>query len=342
MVPTVARSCMTRTTQRWPLSPRLRTAATVASCVVSVAVLRVTLARGAGGDQRFPSPLLAAAAPFAVPPLGAAVALALAGRRRWIAAVPGALLLLHVAWLAPSLTPDDRPAATGAQTSPELTVMTANILFGQADADALVREVRERRVDVLFVEELTPSAVQRLREAGLETLLPSSVLAPAPEAAGTGLWSRLPVTALPAVPGTAFAMPRARLDLPGGSSVRVTAVHPTSPVNDVSTSRWRRELTALRQTIEGTPGPQVVAGDFNATRDHAPFRQLLDVGLVDAADAPGWTAWPGMTWPAHRFHPPLMRLDHVLVSTGLGVRDVDVVEIPGTDHRAVVARLTST
>src|SRR3954449_8913557 len=103
MVPTVARSCMTRTTQRWRLSPRLRTAATVASCVVSVAVLRVTLARWAGGDQRFPSPLPAAAAPFAVPPLGAAVALALAGRRRWIAAVPGALLLLHVAWLAPSL-----------------------------------------------------------------------------------------------------------------------------------------------------------------------------------------------------------------------------------------------
>src|SRR3954470_23509051 len=46
-------------------------------------------AAGAVGDQRFPSPLLAAAAPFAVPPLGAAVALALAGRRRWIAAVPG-------------------------------------------------------------------------------------------------------------------------------------------------------------------------------------------------------------------------------------------------------------
>jgi endonuclease/exonuclease/phosphatase (EEP) superfamily protein YafD len=332
---------MTRTTPRWSLSPRLRTAATVASCVVSVVVLPVTLARWAGGDQRFPAPLLAAAAPFAVPPLGVAVALALAGRRRWIAAVPGALLLLHVAWLAPSLTPDDGPAATGTQ-SPELTVMTANILFGQADADALVREVRERRVDVLFVEELTPSATQRLREAGLETLLPSSVLAPAPEAAGTGLWSRLPVNALAAVPGTMFAMPRARLDLPSGSSVTVTAVHPTSPTNDASTSRWRRELTALRQTLEGTPGRQVVAGDFNATRDHAPFRQLLDAGLVDAADAQGWTAWPGMTWPAHRFHPPLMRLDHVVVSTGFGVRDVDVVEIPGTDHRAVVARLTAT
>ena len=333
---------MSRTAWRWSPSPRLRTTATVTSCLASVAILPVTIARLAGGDQRFPAPVLAAAAPFAVPPLAVAVALALAGRPRWIAAIPGALLVLHVAWLAPSFSSDDGPAGASTQKSPELTVMTANILFGQADADALVREVRERRVDVLAVEELTPSAVQRLQEAGLEQLLPSSLLAPAPEAAGTGLWSRLPLTALPAVPGTEFAMPRARLELPSGSSVTVTAVHPSSPVDDASIAQWGREMTSLRQTLEGTAGRQIVAGDFNATRDHAPFRQILDAGLTDAADAQGWTAWPGMTWPANRSYPPVMRLDHVLVSTGIEVRDVDVVAIPGTDHRAVVAHLTTT
>jgi endonuclease/exonuclease/phosphatase (EEP) superfamily protein YafD len=91
--------------------------------------------------------------------------------------------------------------------------------------------------------------------------------------------------------------------------------------------------------VRETTGPQIVAGDFNATRDHEPFRQLLDAGLVDAADARGWTAWPGMTWPANRAFPPVMRLDHVLVS-GFGVQDVSVVEIPDTDHRAVITRLT--
>jgi endonuclease/exonuclease/phosphatase (EEP) superfamily protein YafD len=59
-------------------------------------------------------------------------------------------------------------------------------------------------------------------------------------------------------------------------------------------------MAGLRQAIEQTRGPQVVAGDLNATRDHAPFRRLLDAGLVDAADAQGWSAWPGMTWPADR------------------------------------------
>jgi endonuclease/exonuclease/phosphatase (EEP) superfamily protein YafD len=333
---------MTRTAPRWFPSPRPRTAATVTSCLASVAVLPVTLARWAGGDQRFPAPLLAAAAPFAVPPLAAAVALALVGRRRWIAAVPGALLVLHVAWLAPSLTSVDQPSGTGARKSPDVTVMTVNILYGQGDADALVREVRERGVDVLVLEELTPSAVQRLREAGLEQLLPSSVLAPAPGAGGTGLWSRAPVTALPAVEGTTFAMPRARVELPGGGSVTVTAVHPYSPVDHEAILKWDADMTALRQTVRETAGPQVVAGDFNATRDHGPFRQLLDVGLTDAADTQGWRAWPAMTWPANRAFPPVMRLDHVLVSAGFGVRDVSVVQIPGTDHRAVVARLTMT
>ena len=98
-------------------------------------------------------------------------------------------------------------------------------------------------------------------------------------------------------------------------------------------------MSALRQTIGETTGPQVVTWDFNATRDRGPFRQLLDAGLTDAADAQGWRAWPGTTWPADRALPPVMRLDHVLVSAGFGVQEANV-EIPGTDHRAVVARLT--
>jgi endonuclease/exonuclease/phosphatase (EEP) superfamily protein YafD len=34
-----------------------------------------------------------------------------------------------------------------------------------------------------------------------------------------------------------------------------------------------------------------------------------------------------------------MRLDHVLVSPQISVDDVTLVTIPGSDHRAVVARL---
>ncbi len=307
--------------------------------MVVLAVLPVTLARLTGGEQRAPLPLLAAAAPFAVPALAVAVALTLLGRRRWAAAVPGLLLVVHLAWLAPSLTPDGAASTGRTPQAHAMTVMTANILFGRADADALVREVEQRGVDVLAVEELTPRAVARLRAAGLERVLPHSVLSPASGAAGTGLWTRLPTTELAPVSTTGFAMPRVRVDLPDETSVTVTAAHPYPPVDDAGIARWRTDLRGLREAVERTRGLQVVAGDFNATRDHAPFRRLLDAGLVDAADAEGLTAWPGMTWPADRRYPPVMRLDHVLVSPGFTVRDVAVVKLPGTDHRAVVATL---
>jgi len=304
-------------------------------------VLPVTLARAAGGDQRAPVPLLAAAAPFAVLALAVALALALAGSRRRLAAVPAVLLAVHLAWLAPSLSRDGDPPPAAA---PTLTVMTSNAFIGRIDAAALVREVRERRVDVLSVQEITPELVGRLRAAGLERVLPHHVVAARPGASGSALWSRFPARELPPVPSNAFAMPRAALTLSGGGVVHVTAVHPFPPMHDDGIAQWRADMAALRRVVaaDGTT-PQILAGDFNATQDHGPMQALLGVGpahLSDAADAVGVSAWPGMTWPSGRRYPPLMRLDHVLVSAGFAVRDVAVLTLPGTDHRAVVARVS--
>ena len=81
-----------------------------------------------------------------------------------------------------------------------------------------------------------------------------------------------------------------------------------------------------------------MAGDLNADRDHAAFRDLLATGLRDAHDERGRGL--ARTWP-ERF--PLLHLDHVLVRDGAGagiaVLDVREVEVPGSDHLAVVADL---
>ena len=179
--------------------------------------------------------------------------------------------------------------------------------------------------------------VQRLRAAGLERRLPHAVLEPAGGAAGTGIWTRTPPQAMASLPGTTFAMPRLRLPL-GDGVVTVTAAHPFPPRN-TGVDRWNADMRVLADAVAATEGPQVVAGDFNATRDHGPLRRLLDVGLTDAADARGAGAWPGMTWPHGHWFPPALRLDHVLASQPVQVDDVQVLVIPGSDHRAVVARL---
>ena len=99
--------------------------------------------------------------------------------------------------------------------------------------------------------------------------------------------------------------------------------------------RWEEDLTLLPAPADGVL--RVLAGDFNATWDHAAFGRLLRRGWVDAARATG-QAWRATWQPVHAPQPRLT-LDHVLVDPRIGVRALRVVRVPGSDHRALVAEL---
>ena len=83
---------------------------------------------------------------------------------------------------------------------------------------------------------------------------------------------------------------------------------------------------------------RILAGDFNASLDHAAMRRLLDRGYKDAAAQVGAGLIP--TWPANKRIPPIITIDHVLVDHRVGVKAVSVHDVPGTDHRAVFAELS--
>jgi endonuclease/exonuclease/phosphatase (EEP) superfamily protein YafD len=220
-----------------------------------------------------------------------------------------------------------------------LRVLTLNVKGGAADAEAISATVAALEVDILAVQELTEDLVRRLALTRLDGLLPHSHLDPRESSRGTGLWARWPLTPLPPVAGVLAATPRARIDRPGGPAVTVTAVHPVAPVADQE-HRWRRELGLIQAALAGTSGPQLAAGDFNASRDHRAFRALLRSGFVDCADAARQRTWPAFTWPADRRFPPLMRLDHVLVPRGgVLVHEARTVRVPGSDHLGVLAVL---
>ena len=81
----------------------------------------------------------------------------------------------------------------------------------------------------------------------------------------------------------------------------------------------------------------MLAGDFNATLDHADLRAVLRRGYADAARAVGGAlAW---TWRPLRLRFPRLALDHVLVDPRIAVASVDLTTVAGSDHRAVVAEL---
>jgi endonuclease/exonuclease/phosphatase (EEP) superfamily protein YafD len=217
---------------------------------------------------------------------------------------------------------------------PLLRVLTANLLVGRAAEQTVVGLVRQKDVDVLFLQELTESAVTRLKQAGLNDLLPHAVTdVRGASAKGSGIYARRPLTDGLPLPAASVALPTARIDLGHGQSAELVCVHahPPNPPVRARVARWRRELAQL--PAPGDP-PRVLAGDFNATQDHAPFRRLLRRGHIDAAAQMGKGLVP--TWgPVGG--PGLLTLDHVLIDPRCAVQAVSVHPLPGSDHRAVFA-----
>jgi len=317
------------------------------SGVLAIALTAVAIpplaARAVGGEPPDPLPKLAALAPLATLVAFAGVGIA-AATAWWLAlllSIPAATLL---AWQLPPARRTGHEVTSALQQLPDpgpgaltLRVLTLNVLRGSADPAAVVRAVERHQVDVLVAQELTPGMVHRLADAGLDTLLRYRHLGPRPGSSGTGLWARWPLDPLPPVPGLVAVAPRARIEPVDGWPVTVTGVHPRPPVGP-NVRRWQRELAAILSTLADADGQQVVAGDFNASRDHRPFRDLLTAGFLDCADAAQRRPWPGFTWPADRWIPSVMRLDHVLVSRDSAmVRESRVIRVPGTDHRGVLA-----
>ena len=94
-------------------------------------------------------------------------------------------------------------------------------------------------------------------------------------------------------------------------------------------------MEASRRILSPTKGPVIVAGDFNATRDQRPFRDLEALGFVDAADQAGAGFVP--TFPDGRLPMPVVAIDHVMVrDSRLSAVSVTSVVVPGADHRALV------
>jgi endonuclease/exonuclease/phosphatase (EEP) superfamily protein YafD len=232
-----------------------------------------------------------------------------------------------------------RRPPTAVPDGPRIRVATVSLRKGLVPPRPVVELVRRLDVDVLSVQELTPRAERALRAAGLAAALPWAHVVPArpgniPAASGA-VWTRLPAQAAGAAPGT-FEQPTVLLAVPGTRAVEVTAVHTAPPSTSLRSVRnWAADLAVL-------PAPdhdvlRVLAGDFNASPDHAALRAVLRRGWADAARLAGrGRAW---TWRPLRSPWPRLTIDHVLVDPRISVASVQVVRVRGSDHRALVVDL---
>ncbi|MHC1559676.1 endonuclease/exonuclease/phosphatase family protein [Actinomycetospora sp. C-140] len=289
-----------------------------------------------GRERSFPWPVLLAARP------------ALAGG---VAVAAGALA---------AVLPRARPAALGAaavagavladprrrsgrprRPAPgpvRLTVLVANVWQGRADPAALAAIVRTHRPDLVVLPEAGKPFLVRL-EAELPAGL-RAVTAPPPRPDRhvpddpDGPWTTVltaerlgAVDVAPAVTGASYGW----LEVRGGAlgDVRVLAAHPVAPVPRL-TARWAAELDLAAAWRAAGGGPTVIAGDLNTTAEHRGIAPLGD-GRVPG----GPPTWPSR-WPRRLG----FRIDHVLAGGGIAVRRTRVLDLPGSDHRAVLADLS--
>jgi endonuclease/exonuclease/phosphatase (EEP) superfamily protein YafD len=311
----------------------LRAAATGFAWLLVLPWLAWAVVRLGGLERGWPVVPLLAYTPYAaaIAVLAAVVSALLRARAAAVAGGLAAIALIAV--VAPRAV-GGAPDAAGS-SGVVLRVLSANIEHGRASPQALLAIARRERADVLSVQELTPDAVRALDEAGIDRILPERTLEPRPGAGGSGLYARVALTQRPGPARTRNATPAAELAL-RGARVRVVAVHPAAPRTPGSLARWRADLRAL-PPADRSGTPTVLAGDFNATLDHAELRRLLGRGYADAADAVG--AGLRTTWPSNRRLPPGVTIDHVLADERLAVLAVRVLPVPGSDHLAVFAEL---
>lgn len=263
-------------------------------------------------------------------------------------------LVLEALWQGPFLIPHAQVGASAGQASAPaqasattLRVMTCNVYKGRADPERIVELVRSEGVQVLALQETTRDFVSELERTGLGELLPYSSRASSDGVYGNGIWSALPISDAQsdAVGSSASAMPSGTVtlgadDSGAGARICLVSVHTCAPVPGYW-DLWKRsveEIGSVRdRAAVDTATRYVLMGDFNATYDHAPFREMLGGTLRDAAREVGRLT---LTWPADRGPvPALSGIDHVVMGPGVGAQDIEVAPVAGTDHRALLATL---
>jgi endonuclease/exonuclease/phosphatase (EEP) superfamily protein YafD len=254
----------------------------------------------------------------------------LAGVLLLVALVAGALVVPRL------LAPPPAPSA-----GPVLTVLSFNVERGQADVPALAATIRSARPDVVVL----PESAERYR-ALLAQAIPDlgyrSAVGAAPGAADVDGTTVFTAPAMGPVNSRVIGHGRFDpwLELTGGrlGPLRLAAVHVSAPVPGKIES-WPVELAQLSTWCGPGAGPAVIVGDFNATLDHREFRDgTRGCGDAGSLTGQGLTATWNAAWP--RWFGA--QIDHVLTGGGPQPVGLRILDLPGSDHRALLARVRTT
>lgn len=265
----------------------------------------------------------------------AAAALLLAGLLGWQRrAVPTVLALVLAGWHALSGAQVLMAATpTTGCAGPVVTVAAANVLYSNSQRKPLLDWLETRPADIVILQEVTEAWA---RDLAARTAYPNRHLLPREDAYGIGVLSRWPLESVTLVDLAGDGLPSlAGVVDAGGQRIRFLGLHTHWPLTPALAAARDEALQGAAQLASAADLPVVLLGDLNLTPDSPAFDRLIEQGgLRDVLRGRGWRP----TWLAS-FWPLALRIDHVLVSSGLCVEHAEVGPPLGSDHRPVLARL---
>lgn len=224
------------------------------------------------------------------------------------------------------------PASDGRR----VTITLANLFVDNPEPESAFEQLLEADSDLLVMTELTPELVTCFDRVGGAERYPFRIHPEPIEGeyvVGIFCGSRMDEAAVEhrselRVVGATWTE--------GDHALIVRAIHPEAPTNRQSFGRWRRQLREARLMLRELGHPAVMLGDLNAGTLQVPYERLLESGFRDAhavlgqALAPSWGIAPWLP----RWVPTFVaRLDHLLVSPGISVVQIDDLDPVGSDHR---------
>lgn len=219
-----------------------------------------------------------------------------------------------------------------------LTLLVANVLTPNRNAQGLLRQIHEHQPDVVLTLETDNWWGQQL-EWSLEFEWPHSVKVPLDNLYGMHLFSRLPLEE----PEVKWLI---QSDIPSihtwlrmacGARIRLHAMHPRPPApSESEESLWRdAELLLVGKDIHQHEQPTLLAGDLNDVAWSRTTRRFCRVsGMLDPRRGRGMfstfhASYPFMRWP----------LDHIFISEHFTLIQMCRLDAFGSDHFPILATL---
>lgn len=221
----------------------------------------------------------------------------------------------------------------------EITVLSFNTQGGATTAEDLV-DVMRAGVDVAILPETTAqqadALVALLNADGASFVQHTVAVDELAQSSTAVLLERTLGEYVPVEGPPTLTAGSVRLEPATGTGPVLVGTHVTAPVA-AQTAEWRADLEQVAELCRTRmPAGLILAGDLNATLDHAP---LADLGTCASASVEGEVAGIA-TWPTST--PELLgsAIDHVLYdAAAYELVQAAVVEAGGSDHRGLLVRL---